>query len=94
MYEGSSQIKRSSKSITPNIIGGYGRRNYENDFIRFVTFTLTEYNETVTHLEFLHETESLANAEQLLRFNEKYNTSGKMLNQFLHAIQTKHISEK
>ena len=34
MYEEGSQIRRSSTSIRSNIVEGYGRRRYKNEFIR------------------------------------------------------------
>jgi len=94
LYEEGSQIRRSSKSITANIVEGYGRRNYKNEFIRYITISLTECNETITHLEFLFETKSLTNEELFTRLNNNYSTLGKMLNKFLYAITTKHLSEK
>lgn len=33
MYEEGSQIRRSSKSVKSNIVEGYGRRNYKNEYI-------------------------------------------------------------
>lgn len=35
LYETGSQIHRSAKSIRSNIVEGYGRRRYKQDFIRF-----------------------------------------------------------
>ncbi len=35
MYEEGSQIRRSSKSIVSNLIEGFGRRRYKNEFIKF-----------------------------------------------------------
>ncbi len=40
MYEEGSQIRRSSKSVKSNLVEGYGRRNYKNDYIRFITSAL------------------------------------------------------
>lgn len=37
MYEEGSQIRRSAKSIPSNIVEGYGRRRYKQEFIRFLT---------------------------------------------------------
>ena len=37
MFEEGSQIRRSSKSVRSNIVEGYGKRHYKNDFIRFLT---------------------------------------------------------
>ena len=38
MYEEGSQIRRSSKSVRSNIVEGYRRRRYRNDYIRFLNF--------------------------------------------------------
>src|SRR5712664_2622398 len=59
MYEEGSQIRRSSKSIKSNIVEGYGRRRYKQDFIRFLVIALSSNDETIDHLETLFETKSL-----------------------------------
>ena len=38
LYEQGSQVRRSSKSIKDNIVEGYGRRVYKQDFIRFLVY--------------------------------------------------------
>ena len=55
LHEEGSQIRRSSKSITANIVEGFGRRRYTNDFIRFLTYALVSCDETKVHLRFLHK---------------------------------------
>jgi four helix bundle protein len=40
LYEEGSQIRRSIKSVKSNIVEGYGRRRYKQDFIRFLTYSL------------------------------------------------------
>jgi len=35
-YELGSQIRRSADSVNSNIVEGYGRKQYKNDFIRFL----------------------------------------------------------
>lgn len=54
-YEEASQISRSMKSIKSNIVEGYGRRRYKNDFIRFLTFAHASCDETIDHLETLYK---------------------------------------
>src|SRR3954462_10752659 len=59
VYEEASQIRRSVKSIRSNIVEGYGRRRYKQEFIRFLVFAHASCDETIDHLEGLFETGSL-----------------------------------
>ena len=59
LYEEGSQIRRSIKSTKSNIVEGYGRRRYKQDYVRFLTYSLACCDETTDHLETLYETESL-----------------------------------
>ena len=59
MYEEGGQIRRSSKSIVSNIVEGYGRKYYKNEFVKFLTYALSSCDETKAHLEMLCKTESL-----------------------------------
>jgi four helix bundle protein len=45
LYETGSQIRRSMKSVKANIVEGYGRRYYKNDFIRFIIYALASTDE-------------------------------------------------
>jgi len=59
-FEEGSQIRRSSKSIVSSIVEGYGRSRYKAEFIKYLTYAHAECDETILHLEFLYETESLS----------------------------------
>ena len=59
LYEEGSQIRRSVKSIRSNLVEGFGRRRYKNDFLRFITYAIASTDETIDHLEILFETESI-----------------------------------
>jgi four helix bundle protein len=59
MYEEGSQIRRSSKTTKSTIVEGYGRRNYKQDYLKFLTYALSSRDETTDHLETLYETKSL-----------------------------------
>lgn len=50
MYELGSQIRRSADSINSNIVEGYGRKKYKNDFKRFLTYSYSSNSETLNHL--------------------------------------------
>jgi four helix bundle protein len=49
-YELGSQIRRSADSVVSNIVGGYGRRKYKNEFERFILFSHASNDETMVHL--------------------------------------------
>ncbi|MCC5906094.1 MAG: four helix bundle protein [Balneolaceae bacterium] len=55
LYEQGSQIRRSSKSIKDNIIEGYGRRRYKQDFIKFLVYAQSSCDETLDHLKMISE---------------------------------------
>ena len=94
MYEEGSQIRRSSKSIRSNIVEGYGRRRYKNEFIRYIVFAIASTDETIDHLEILMETESLKDKVLFEKLSDKANLLGKKLINFLKSVEEKHLSEK
>ena len=63
MYEEGAQIRRSIKSVRSNIVEGYGRRKYKNDFLKYLICAHASCNESLDHLEILYETKSLKNEE-------------------------------
>ena len=87
MYEEGSQIRRSSKSVKSNIVEGYGRRNYKNEYIRFITFALASNDETLDHLETLFETGSLVDQNFYKEIHNKIEILGKKINRFLQSVQ-------
>jgi len=94
MYEEGSQIRRSSKSIRSNIVEGYGRRRYKNEFIKFIVYAIASTDETIDHLETLFETESLKDKELFLKLLEKSILLGKKLIKFQDSVVKQHLSEK
>lgn len=94
MYEEGSQIRKSMKSVKSNIVEGYGRRRYKQDFIRFLTYAIASNDETIDHLETLFETQSLTNAKLYNRLHESLNLLGKKTNLFLQSVEKSHMSEK
>ncbi len=94
MYEEGSQIRRSSKSVKSNIVEGYGRRNYKNEYIRFITFALASNDETLDHLETLFKTGSLTDKVFYNNIHNKIELLGKKINRFLQSVQADHLSDK
>lgn len=87
LYETGSQIRRSSKSVKSNIVEGYGRRRYKQDFIRFLIYAHASVDETRDHLETLFETKSLKNEEVFNQLSNEVNILGKKLYKFIEAVE-------
>jgi four helix bundle protein len=94
MYEEGSQIRKSIKSVKATIVEGYGRRNYKQEFIRFLTYASASNDETIDHLETLYSTGSLSDADLYENLNQRLTTLGKKINLFLKTVTRSHISDK
>ena len=94
MYEEGSQIRRSSKSIRSNIVEGYGRRRYKNEFIKYLVYAIASTDETIDHLETLFETESLQDEALFKSLLGKSNLLGKKLIKFIDSVEKQHLSKK
>ncbi|GAA5521526.1 four helix bundle protein [Aliifodinibius salicampi] len=94
LYETGSQIRRSMKAVKANIVEGYGRRRYKNDFIRFIIYALASTDETIDHLETLYETGSLKDEKLYEELHSKLISLAKMINNFLQSVQSGHLSKK
>ncbi len=91
MYEEGSQIRRSIKSVKSNIVEGYGRRRYQKEYIRFITYSLASNDETTDHLENLFETQSLQKKDMYDDLHKRLELLGKKLNLFLQALERKRV---
>jgi len=82
LYEEGSQIRRSSKSVTSMIVEGYSRGRYKADFIKYLVYSLPECDETIVHLDFLFETESLKDENKYNRLKKDYDLLSKKITKF------------
>ena len=94
LYEEGSQIRRSSKSTKSTIVEGYGRRDYKQEFIRYLSFSIASNDETLDHLETLWETGSLKNEKIYNEIHEKIIILGRKINLFIKAVEEHHQSKK
>ena len=94
MFEEGSQIRRSVKSVKSNIVEGYGRRHYKNEFIRFLIYAHASLDETTDHLETLFETESLKDQPLFEDLLSRLDTLGRKLNRFLKTVRQTHQKPK
>ena len=90
MYEESSQISRSSKSVKSLIVEGYGRKSYKQDFLKFLVQAVASNDETIDHRENLHNTDSLTNQTLYSELHKQLEILGRKLNNFISAVQEKH----
>ena len=79
-----SQIKRSSVSISSNIAEGYGR-NYTKDYIRFLNIARGSLYEMQTQLQIAINLKFI-NTEDLRSINAVSNEIEKMLNSLIKKI--------
>ncbi len=94
MYEEGSQIRRSAKSISANIVEGYGRRRYKQEFIRFLVFAHASCDETIEHLEMLFETGSLTNELVYRDLSARPDLLGRKLNVFIDSVERLHRTNR
>ena len=94
MYETGTQIRRSVKSIKSNIVEGYGRRRYKQEYIRFLVFAHASCDETIDHVETLKDCQSLKDEELYERLMNLLNRLGGKLNRFIQSVEEQHLSPK
>ena len=94
MFEDGSQIRRAIKSVKSNIVEGYGRRRYKQEFIRFLDYALGSCDETTDHLDTLVVTKSLRDKEVIDELARKLEELGRKLNLFLQSVESGHRSQK
>ncbi|QOI97848.1 MAG: four helix bundle protein [Flammeovirgaceae bacterium] len=87
LYEEGSQIRRSSKAVTSAIVEGYGRRRYKSDYIKHLIYAQSECDETIIHLDFLLETESLNDQKLYKKLTEEYQVLSKKINKFIQWVE-------
>ena len=87
MYEEGGQLRKSSKSISATIVEGFGRKLYQQEYIKFMTYAIASCDESKEHLEILFETKSLKDESKFTYFLKDYQNLGKKLFRFRESIQ-------
>ncbi len=93
MFEEGSQIRRSSKSVSSNIVEGYVLRRYKQEYTHYLYHALASSVETIEHLDYLHETGSLKDKEIYESLLAGYEKLGSMLYKYIVAIEKGHESD-
>jgi four helix bundle protein len=87
LYEEGSQIRRSSKSVAAMIVEGYGRRRYKSRVYKIFNYSQSECDETMIHLDFLVETGSAIDCEEIDRLRNEYDILSKRINKFTKWVE-------
>lgn len=90
MYEEGSQIRRSSKSTSSQIVEGYSLRNYKKEYIHYLNRAYASNRETKEHLDFLFETSSLKDEELYKRLCSETVDLSKMIYSFIESVEREH----
>jgi len=87
MYEEGIQIRKSTKSVSNNIVEGYALRKYKHEFLHYLYRAYASSEETIEHLKFLSETNSLTNNTIHRNLLNGYHELNKMLFSFIIKIE-------
>jgi four helix bundle protein len=91
LYEEGGQIRRSSKSVSSNIVEDFALRKYKNEYIRYLSRAYASSQETIEHLDYLYETGSLKDTKLYKELSvEYYNLCGMIYN-FTQSVDEQHV---
>lgn len=91
MYEEGSQIRRSSKAVTTGIVEGFARRRYKPDYVKHLIYSLAECDETLLHVEFLYETQSMKDWVLYESLRVNITQLSMSINKFTQWVEEKYI---
>ena len=85
LYELGSQLRRASDSVVTNIVEGYGRRVYKQEFIRFLIFSHASCQEMNCHISKVLILYPMLNGG-MKELEEKYNLLGGQIYNFIRYV--------
>jgi four helix bundle protein len=85
MYEQGSQVRRSTKSIKDNIVEGYGRNRYKNEFVKFLIYAHSSCDEALSQLTMIDEIHY--ESKGLTELISEYEILGRKLNKFIEYVE-------
>ncbi|MEW6696546.1 MAG: four helix bundle protein [Bacillota bacterium] len=90
-YEIGSQLRRAAISIPLNIAEGYGRKDYKQDYKKFLITAQGSSNEVVVLLEMIKDLGYVAE-ENYTYLREAYIYLGRQLNKLISLLQQDKIN--
>ena len=90
LFELGSQLRRSAQSVRANIVEGYGRRRYKNEFLKFLHYSESSLLETESHINMIYELYQLEASQELLN---NYKQLGQQLHKFIQYVENQWRSD-
>ena len=93
-YEEGSQVRRSSKSVSAQIVEGHALRQYKAEYLHYLARAYGSAEETIEHMQFLLETGSAKLVEIECRaMVEEYATLCRKLFNYMRSVEKNHDPE-
>jgi four helix bundle protein len=91
LYEEGSQVRRSSKSISAQIVEGHALRQYKPEYLHYLARAYASAEETIEHLEYLAETGSASRVEdECMALIQEYEVLCRKLFNYNTSVQNEH----
>ncbi len=92
-FEEGSQLRRSSKSVSGQIVEGHALRRYKSDYVRYLWRSYGSAEETIEHLRYLAETGSLTDARQGDELREAYARLATKIFNYILSVEQGHDTQ-
>lgn len=91
LFEEGSQARRSSKSVSSQIVEGHALRQYKAEYLHYLARAYGSAEETIEHLKFLLETDSASRVkEDCLSLVQRYETLCRKAFNYMRSVEKEH----
>src|SRR5436190_20075383 len=91
LYEEGSQVRRSAKSVSAQIVEGHALRQYKAEYLHYLARAYASAEETIEHLAYLLETGSAnAFADECQKLSDEYGLLTRKLFNYMRAVEKQH----
>ena len=90
-YEEASQLRRSTKSVSSQIVEGHALRQYKAEYLHNLSRAYASAEETIEHLQYLLETGSAGNVrDECQRLLQEYGVLCRKLFNYIRSVRKGH----
>lgn len=87
LFEEGGQVRKSSKSVSSNIVEGYALRKYKNEYLHYLYRAYGSSEETLEHLRYLFETGSLSDKATYEELSREYKKLNAMMFNYIQFVE-------